>query len=188
MATVTTRPDVGRVEERAQINSLAAELYREHRCRLLAIARRNAANPADAEEALQFAFCAFLEKFNPNGGAPSLAWLILTLKRCCWAKRRAEHLDRWSSQDCADEECAPPIVDLPSQGPDAEELIVRAERTLDARRRFSQLKPDERRALLLIGAGFSYHEICHHYGWSHTKVNRCLSEGRAALSRGHRAR
>jgi DNA-directed RNA polymerase specialized sigma24 family protein len=41
---------------RAQVQVLAAELYREHRERLLRIARRNAANPEDAAEAVQFAF------------------------------------------------------------------------------------------------------------------------------------
>ncbi len=43
------------------------------------------------------------------------------------------------------------------------------------------LKPDERRALGMFGAGLSYAEICQATGWTHTKVNRCLAEGRAEL-------
>ena len=41
-----------------------------------------------------------------------------------------------------------------------------------------RLKPDERRALVLRGEGYSYAEICELNGWTHTKVNRCLTEGR----------
>jgi DNA-directed RNA polymerase specialized sigma24 family protein len=50
-----------------------------------------------------------------------------------------------------------------------------------------QLKPDQRRALLLFsaldtgGQGGRYRRIMRTTGWSYTKVNRCLTEGRAAL-------
>jgi DNA-directed RNA polymerase specialized sigma24 family protein len=51
-----------------------------------------------------------------------------------------------------------------------------------------QLKPDERRALILFyameasrGDGGRYRHIMRATGWSYTKVNRCLSEGREAL-------
>ena len=45
----------------------------------------------------------------------------------------------------------------------------------------SQLKPQERRALSLLALGFSYREIGEITGWTHTKINRCIAEGRAAL-------
>jgi len=44
-----------------------------------------------------------------------------------------------------------------------------------------ELKRDERRALSLLAFGYSYREICEQTGWSYTKVNRCLAEGRATL-------
>ena len=51
-----------------------------------------------------------------------------------------------------------------------------------------QLKPDERRALMLFYAmdpgrrdGGRYRRIMAATGWSYAKVNRCLAEGRAAL-------
>jgi DNA-directed RNA polymerase specialized sigma24 family protein len=51
-----------------------------------------------------------------------------------------------------------------------------------------QLKPDERRALILFyamdasrGDGGRYRRIMRATGWSYTKVNRSLTEGRAAL-------
>ena len=81
-----------RSRERAM--ALAEQLYRERYHYLLGIATRNAANRADAEEAVQQAFLAFLGKFDPDSEAPPLAWVTLTLKRECWAKRAREHLDR----------------------------------------------------------------------------------------------
>ena len=50
-------------------------------------------------------------------------------------------------------------------------------------RRFEALKPDQRTALILLGLGCSYAEIGALRGWTYTKVNRCISEGRAALRR-----
>ena len=41
-----------------------------------------------------------------------------------------------------------------------------------------RLKPHEVRALTLKAQGLSYQEICDATGWTYTKVNRCLSEGR----------
>ena len=40
------------------------------------------------------------------------------------------------------------------------------------------LKPDERRALMLKAQGYSYQEIGEHFGWTYTKVNRSITEGR----------
>ena len=42
-------------------------------------------------------------------------------------------------------------------------------------------EPREIRALLLRAEGYSYAEICELTQWTHTKVNRCLTEGRARL-------
>jgi hypothetical protein len=46
-----------------------------------------------------------------------------------------------------------------------------------------RLKPDEIRAMWLKASGLSYAEIMEDTGWSYTKVNRCLAEGRASLAR-----
>ena len=44
-----------------------------------------------------------------------------------------------------------------------------------------QLKPQEIRVLQLKAEGYSYREICQLTGWTLTKVNRCLTEGRRAF-------
>jgi len=46
----------------------------------LRIAVKHAANREDASEAVQFAFLAFIDHFDPDVDAPPLAWLTLTLK------------------------------------------------------------------------------------------------------------
>jgi DNA-directed RNA polymerase specialized sigma24 family protein len=42
-------------------------------------------------------------------------------------------------------------------------------------------KPDHARALMARTLGWRYAEICEAFGWSYTKTNRCVTEGRAAL-------
>src|SRR3954453_12067938 len=54
----------------------------------------------------------------------------------------------------------------------------RAPRSLAA---LASLKPAETRALVLQAAGRSYRDIEAETGWTNTKVNRGLTEGRGAL-------
>jgi RNA polymerase sigma factor (sigma-70 family) len=159
---------------------LATQLFTDRHDYLLAIARRNAHTDADAAEALQEAFVSFIVKFDPNRGAPPLAWLTLTLKRQCWRQRREAHLDRRHGQEAESggEELGSFLEALSPLEPDPAERV--AERD-ESRLRLRRLKPDQRTALGMFTAGFSYAEIAELRGWTYTKVNRCLSKGRAAL-------
>ena len=69
----------------------------------------------------------------------------------------------------------------PATGPDPQERLERREQLADAVRLLLELKPQERRALVLQAHGYSYAEIRQLCGWTYTKVNRCLAEGRARL-------
>src|SRR5690349_19249944 len=51
----------------------------------------------------------------------------------------------------------------------------RVDRSVEA---LKALKPDEARALLLKAEGLSYDEIGRRFGWTYTKVNRSIAEGR----------
>src|SRR3712207_9380790 len=44
-----------------------------------------------------------------------------------------------------------------------------------------RLKPQEVTALVLKAQGLSYDEIAQREGWTYTKVNRCLTEGRRSF-------
>jgi RNA polymerase sigma factor (sigma-70 family) len=165
-----------------QVRELATELYAEKHDYLLAIARRNAHTEADAAEALQEAFASFIAKFDPERGAPPLAWLTLTLKRQCWRQRREAHLDRHCGREAESggEELGSFLERLSTLEPDPAERVIERE---EGRRQLRRLKPDERTALGMRAAGLSYAEIGERRGWTYTKVNRCLSEGRTALRR-----
>ena len=64
-----------------------------------------------------------------------------------------------------------------------EEQAERLERLQIGAEALGRLKPQEIRCLLLLAEGHSYAEICAITGFSYTKVNRCLSEGRRAFLR-----
>ena len=167
----------------SEVRELAAQLYRDKRAHLLRVANRNAANAAnaaDAEEAVNDAFASFLRAFDPDGEAPALPWITTTLKRECWRKRRAAHLDRSIGQEAERGGAAPGAVieAIPSGASGPEQLLARVD---EARRRLATLKPDERTALGLQATGYSYREIGAGKEWTHTKVNRAISEGRASL-------
>ena len=63
------------------------------------------------------------------------------------------------------------------------EQAERLERLRQGAEALGHLKPHEIRALVLKAEGFSYREICAMTGWSYTKVNRLLTEGRRAFLR-----
>jgi RNA polymerase sigma factor (sigma-70 family) len=164
--------------KRSQVQALATTLYRQRYSDLLRIARRNAATDADAEEALQEAFLSFISHFDPDGPAPAIAWLTLTLKRACWSRTRRQ----WTSVNPGADgsQLEVPTMDIP---PSSTSSLPseRVEDTLEARAQMARLKPDQRKALILLGLGYSYREIGDLADWTYTKVNRCISEGRAAL-------
>jgi DNA-directed RNA polymerase specialized sigma24 family protein len=166
-----------------EVRKLAGEIYTERYAYLLRIAKRNAASAADAEEALQDAFTFFLADYDPAAGAHPLAWLTTTVKRRAWRLRDNAHLDRRvaSLPESRHEE---PIGLIERRPADPRPLPDRVADRDEARRRLRRLKPDQRVALVLKAAGYSYDEIGVRGGWSFTKTNRCLVEGRAALRRG----
>jgi RNA polymerase sigma factor (sigma-70 family) len=146
-------------------------------------ARRHAELPEDAEDALQYAYALFIERY--RGDCDPLAWLQTTVKREAWALRRKASRRREVSLDGvgdADDDDEQPWIDaLPSDAPTPDERAARNEELASRRALIRGLKPDQRRALGLLGFGLSYAEICRATGWTHTKVNRSIAEGRADL-------
>ncbi len=77
-----------------------------------------------------------------------------------------------------------PLGRVSADLPGPEELAERRERVAKRATRSRALKADERLAIVLQAEGYSYAEICERCGWTYTKVNRCLAEGRARLRAG----
>jgi RNA polymerase sigma factor (sigma-70 family) len=160
---------------RAEIDEAALALLSRHGAQILATARRYAATPEDAEDAYQRGLEILLTKAPTTSEDDLVPWLKTVVKHEAFALRR--HRERHA-----------PVTDdgeLGERGTPAAATHDQAERYEDLRQgaeALGQLKPQEIRALLLRAEGYSYAEICEITGWSYTKVNRCLTEGRQALS------
>jgi RNA polymerase sigma factor (sigma-70 family) len=160
---------------RAEVEEAALELLARHGAHILATARRYAATPEDAEDAYQRGLEILLTKAPTTREDDLVPWLKTVVKHEAFALRRQR--DRHS-----------PVTDdgeLGERGTPAaatHDQAERYERLRQGAEALRQLKPQEIRALLLKAEGYSYAEICELTGWSYTKVNRCLTEGRQALA------
>lgn len=160
-------------ERREQI----AALYAEHAPGLQSSLAGQLGDPHLAEEALATAWAKLLERpdIDPQTG---LGWLYTVARNQGYEigrdAARASSIDIPVSVDAHSRETVGDLI----AGPD--DLAAQAE----DRERLSGLdhaKPDQRRALLMRAAGYSYAEISQQTGFTHTKVNRSLTEGRALL-------
>jgi RNA polymerase sigma factor (sigma-70 family) len=159
---------------------LLADLLERSEYKLRRQATRHAERPDDVEDALQSAYALFLERF--RGDCEPLAWLYTTVKREAWALRRRGWRQRETSSNVESNGGELDICDAsPADSPGPVARLERRDELDDRIRALDSLKEDERRALYLIGLGFSYTEISEATGWTHTKINRCASEGRATL-------
>ena len=68
---------------------------------------------------------------------------------------------------------------IPWQGSGPDESAEKRELVDRSREALAKLKPQELKALTQLAEGYSYAEIAGLNGWTRTKVNRCLAEGRA---------
>jgi len=151
---------------------------------LRAQAAQHSPSWADPDDALQDACLAFLRAYDGPPGPDALRYLMVAVRSCAWALgsgAAVRHADErpLSTTDAFDPETPPVRVACERPGP--AERAERRERVRHAGADLNRLKRDERAALLLFGLGFSYAEIAARRGWTATKVNRCLAEGRARL-------
>jgi RNA polymerase sigma factor (sigma-70 family) len=146
---------------------------REHAASMLALARRHSLCADDAEDAYQRAVEIFLRRADTVRRETVGPWIRTVVKHEAMALRA----QRQASVESED-------VDLDAQAgdhPSEDERVVRFDRLTRAAEALQRLKPQEARALVLLAQGHSYREICAITGWTYTKVNRCVTEGRRAL-------
>jgi RNA polymerase sigma factor (sigma-70 family) len=159
------------VDQHAARTRAAVSLLGAHEVSLRRAARRVSICHDDADEALQRATLILLTKAPPHPPRRLAGWMHVVTRREALAVRRER--ERLLAAEVGEA--------LPCGAPSPAERAERRERSRDRVRLLGRLKPDERRALVLKGQGFSYREICELTGWTYTKVNRCLAEGRARL-------
>ena len=166
-------------ERRAQ---LLEGLLRVQRETLIRQARFHSRRSEDAEDALSDACVQFLRFFDAGSGRDPLPWMQVVVKRCAWAIGRRRALREGREVHLAAEQAGEkPAAQIRDQRLGPGELAERGAETAQVLALIEGLKPDERAALTLFGLGCSYAEIAELRGWTMTKVNRCISEGRAAV-------
>ena len=148
----------------------------EHAASLLRIARVHSLCPDDAQDAYQRALEIYLQRYGEVDHARAGSWLRTVCKH--EAMRIREQRGRLlGAEEVAWD--AQPSVDAVDPGEHASSL----ERVARAAEALQGCKRDEATAMLLKADGSSYDEIGALTGWSRTKVNRALTEGRARFLR-----
>jgi RNA polymerase sigma factor (sigma-70 family) len=158
----------------------ASALIETHDAVFRRTARRYSICADDGEDAYQRALEILLTKAPPIEGDSLVRWMQTVTKREALAVRRQrERLlgsPRLSSADEGDER--DPLDSIASESPGPNDRLARRERVVRSGEALNALKPQEVRALTLKAQGYSYAEIGEITGWSYTKINRCMAEGR----------
>jgi RNA polymerase sigma factor (sigma-70 family) len=152
-----------------------ATLVARHGDLLLRVARQYALCADDAHDAVQRALEIYMRRVDSLDPATELAWMKVVVKHESLAVRRSRA--GVGSED-VDLDTVPAVGQR-----SVEERFESAERVARSAEVMRRLKRDEARALMLKAEGLSYNEIGERLGWTYTKVNRCITEGRRRFMR-----
>ena len=162
----------------------AVETYSRHQATLKRTARRYSLCADDAEDALQRTLEILLRKAPSEDPRELIRWTQTVVKHEALAVRRERERILAGPAGRAPEPgredwvaLLPTSADGPPERAERHEAIARSREALQT------LKPQELRALTLLAEGYSYQEIGEITGFSQTKINRCLAEGRARFRR-----
>lgn len=148
------------------------ELMTRHGSSVLRVARSYSRSAADAEDAFQCAFEAFLRKPpRIREGEDPLPWLLTVVRNEALMIRRKQK----QVSEIAFEEMADGWIDYAETPPDR---VIAMEDVDHGREALLRLNPDQARCLLLRADGLSYDEIGAETGFTYAKVHRSLTEGR----------
>jgi RNA polymerase sigma factor (sigma-70 family) len=174
-------PDVAgpRPEQAHGARAATLRVIERHGAQVMRTARRYAATPEDAEDAYQRAVEIMLTKAPEIPEVELVPWLKTVVRHEAFALRRKHDPSTVGGRASVDG--SEDGEELVSQAPTPEEQLERLERLRLGAEAMNGLKPQEARALSLLAQGYSYRQICDQTGWSYTKVNRCLAEGRQAF-------
>jgi RNA polymerase sigma factor (sigma-70 family) len=157
----------------------AVELIAQHGSSLQRTARRYSLNPEDAEDAYQRSLEILLTKAPTDRMNELVRWTHTVIKHEALAvRRKRERMLGGVPQSAEDPTREDWLALIPATGEGPDVQAERGERIARSREALHTLKPAELRALTLLAEGYSYAEISEITGFSRTKVNRCLAEGR----------
>jgi RNA polymerase sigma factor (sigma-70 family) len=169
-------PDSRRPQSTAARKRAAVEMIAEHGASLKRTARRYSLDAEDAEDAYQRALEIALTKAPTTDPRELIRWTQTVTKHEALAVRQSRErlLGRGGPEGAA----VDPVAMIPAAGDGPDELAERREAMARSREALRALKPAELRALSLLAEGYSYAEIGELTGFSQTKINRVLAEGR----------
>src|SRR3954452_9879966 len=150
-----------------------------HGAALLRVANQFSLCHDDALDAYQRALEIYLRRLDTVDAATEGAWMRVVVKHEAMAIRRGRQESVARDEVDLDDSVPAGLRDVDDQVAGGE----RVERSVEALR---ALKPDEAKALMLKAQGLSYHEIGRRFGWTYTKVNRSITEGRARFMKAFR--
>jgi len=155
----------------------AVEMIAKYEGALRRTARRYSFDAEDADDAYQRALEIALTKAPTTDLRELIRWTQTVTKHEALAVRQSRQklLGYQRIREGAEDPVA--LIPATSDGPD--EQAERREEVARSREALQALKPAELRALGLLAEGYSYVEIGERTGWSQTKINRLLAEGRA---------
>ncbi len=160
----------GRVPEDAVLR-----LVQDHAGELLRFAHRFSHCADDAHDAYQRSLEILVRRMRVDPPSQPLKWVRTVLRHEALAIRaqREEHVSRFEVDFDRHEGLH---LDDPAERAVGQERLGRAAEALQ------RLKPQELTALVLRAEGLTYKEICARTGWSYTRCNRAVTEGRRALT------
>ncbi len=163
-----------RARRQDSVEDETLRLVQQHAGELLRFARRFSHCADDAHDAYQRTVEILVRRMRSDPPAQPLAWLRTVLRHEALAIR-AER-DRLLSRSESDlDRQRDRLVEDPA------ERAVGFERLRHTAEALRALKPQEVTALALRAEGLSYREICARTGWTYTRTNRAVTEGRRAL-------
>ncbi len=157
-----------------QAERLVLELIAEHADSLLRVARRYSLCADDAQDAYQRTLELLMRHAHRLDAERAGGWLHTVVKREAVAVNTSRR--KLVGGDDLDLD----TIEVRT-APSPEDRVLAFERVSRSAEALQRLKPQEVRALWLKAMGNSYQEICETTGWTYTKVNRCLAEGRKSF-------
>ncbi|MGB2710946.1 MAG: RNA polymerase sigma factor, partial [Conexibacter sp.] len=157
-----------------QAEERALRLVQDHAASLLRFARRFSLCADDAQDAYQRGAEILVRRMRTEPPQEPLSWLRTVIRHEALAVRAERERIVGRDEVDLDRHEAHDLVDPADRAAGFERLGHVAEA-------LGRLKPQEVTALVLRAEGLSYKEICARQGWTYTKCNRAVTEGRRAL-------
>jgi RNA polymerase sigma factor (sigma-70 family) len=161
----------------------AVETFARHEANLRRTAQRYSICVDDADEALQRGLEILLHKAPTDDPRELIRWTQTVVKHEALAVRAERERILAGPAAATEPDSEDWVAMLPTEADGPAERAERHEAIERSREALATLKPQELRALTLLAEGYSYREISQITGYSATKVNRALAEGRERFRR-----